>query len=112
MKNYLNFIYSNFSLLKNARYDYKIIRQQIYFYKKELALDFLNFIFCATKRISYKNLKKYQLFIKKFKVITFPVSGNFLIRRGFKQGKSLGKKLQFLKNSWIKNDFKIDLSKI
>jgi poly(A) polymerase len=111
-KNYLNFIYSKFSLLKNARYDYKIIRQQIYFYKKELALDFLNFIFCATKRISYKNLKKYQLFIKKFKVITFPVSGNFLICRGFKQGKSLGKKLQFLKNSWIKNDFKIDLSKI
>jgi poly(A) polymerase len=111
-KNYLNFIFLQFNLLKNAAYDYKIIRKQIYLYNKELTLDFLNFIFCATKRISYKNLIKYKLFIKKSKVITFPVSGNFLISKGFKQGKSLGKKIEFLKKSWIKNDFKIDLSKI
>jgi poly(A) polymerase len=111
-KNYLNFISSQFKSLKNISYDYKVIKQQIYFYKKELALDFLNFIFFATKKISYKNLKKYQSFINAFKIPIFPISGDFLIRRGFKQGKSLGKKLSSLKKSWINNDFKLNLYKI
>ena len=109
---HLNFIYSQFKSLKNISYNLKVIKKQIYFYNKELALDFLNFIFFATNKISYKNLKKYQLFIKRFKVPIFPISGNFLIRRGFKQGKSLGKKLNFLKKSWVKNDFKLNLDKI
>ena len=109
---YLNFIFSQFKSLKNKSYDYKTIKQQIFFYKKELTLDFLYFIFIATKKISYKNLKKYQLFIKEFKVPIFPISGDFLIRRGFKQGKSLGKRLNFLKKSWIENDFKLNLNKI
>jgi poly(A) polymerase len=52
------------------------------------------------------------LFIKEFKVPIFPISGDFLIRRGFKQGKSLGKRLNFLKKSWIENDFKLNLNKI
>ncbi len=111
-KNYLNFISMQFKLLKNIPYDDKIIKQQIYFYKKELTLDFLNFFFSVTKKISYKNLKKYKLFIKKFIVSVFPISGDFLIRRGFKQGKDLGKKLESLKNSWINNDFKLNLDKI
>jgi poly(A) polymerase len=109
---HLNFIYSQFKSLQNISYNLKVIKKQIYFYNKELALDFLNFIFFATNKISYKNLKKYQLFIKRFKVPIFPISGNFLIRRGFKQGKSLGKKLNFLKKSWVKNDFKLNLDKI
>ena len=111
-KVYLNFIASQFKSLKNISYNLKVIKKQIYFYKKELALDFLNFIFFATNTISYKNLKKYQLFIKEFKVPIFPISGDFLIRRGFKQGKSLGKRLNFLKKSWIENDFKLNLNKI
>ena len=109
---HLNFIYSQFKSLKNISYNLKVIKKQIYFYNKELALDFLNFIFFATNKISYKNLKKYQLFIKEFKVPIFPISGDFLIRRGFKQGKSLGKRLNSLKKSWIENDFKLNLNKI
>ena len=108
-KNYLNFIALQFKLLRNKSYDFKIIKQQIYFYKKELAFDFLNFIFFATKKVNYKNLKKYQLFIQKFKVPIFPISGNHLIRKGFKQGKRLGKKLESLKKAWIENDFKFNL---
>ena len=69
-------------------------------------------MFFATKKISYKNLKKYQLFIKKCKIPIFPISGNFLICRGFKKGKSLGKKLESLRNHWIKNDFKLNLNKV
>lgn len=111
-KDYLNFIYEQFELLKNKPYSYQGIKRQIYFYKKDLTLDFLNFIFCIKKEINLKTLIKYRLFIKKVKVPRFPISGDFLIKKGFKQGKELGKKLEFLKNSWIKNNFKLNLRNI
>ena len=111
-KDYLNFIYEQFKLLKNKAYSYQTIRHQIYFYRKDLTLDFLNFIFCVNKEINLKTLIKYRLFIKKFKVPRFPISGDFLIKKGFKQGKKLGKKLEFLKNYWIKNNFKLNLRDI
>lgn len=111
-RDYLNFIYGQFKLLKKEEYSYQTIRRQIYFYKKDLALDFLNFIFCLKKGISLKTFIKYRLFIKKFKVPKFPISGDFLIKKGFKQGKKLGKKLQFLKASWIKNNFKLNFRNI
>jgi len=111
-KDYLNFIYGQFKLLKKEQYSYQTIRRQIYFYKKDLALDFLNFIFCLKKEISLKTFIKYRLFIKKFKVPKFPISGDFLIKKGFKQGKKLGKKLEFLKASWIKNNFKLNFRNI
>ena len=108
-KAHLNFISSQFGLFRNESYDLKTIKKQIYFFKKELTLDFLNFMFFSTKKVSYNNLKKYQLFIKRFKHPIFPISGNHLIRKGFKQGKRLGKKLKSLKNVWIENNFKFNL---
>ena len=111
-KDYLNFIYEQFKLLKNKQYSYQAIRRQIYFYNKDLTLDFLNFIFCIKKEINLKTLLKYRLFIKKLKVPRFPISGDFLIKKGFKQGKKLGKKLEFLEDSWIKSNFKLNLRNI
>jgi poly(A) polymerase len=111
-KDYLNFIYEQLKLLKNKPYSYQTIRRQLYFYNKDLTLDFLNFIFCLKKEINLKTFIKYRLFIKKFKVPKFPISGNFLIKKGFKQGKELGKKLEFLKDSWIENNFKLNLRNI
>ena len=111
-KDYLNFIYEQFKLLKNKSYDYQTIRRQLYFYNKDLTLGFLNFIFCIKKEINLKNFIKYILFIKKFKVPKFPISGDFLIEKGFKEGKTLGKKIEFLKDLWIKNNFKLNLRNI
>lgn len=42
----------------------------------------------SKKEISLKTFIKYRLFIKKFKVPKFPISGDFLIKKGFKQGKN------------------------
>ncbi len=111
-RDHLDYIYKQFLLLKNKSYNYQIIKRQLCFYKKDLALDFLNFIFCVKKKISLKDFKKYKLFIKRFRVPKFPISGDFLIKKGFKQGKDLGRKLEFLKDSWIKNNFKLNLSNI
>lgn len=70
-RDYLNFIYGQFKLLKKEQYSYQTIRRQIYFYKKDLALDFLNFIFCLKKEISLKTFIKYRLFIKNLKFLNF-----------------------------------------
>ena len=111
-KNYLNFIYKEFKLLKKKTYNYQTIKRQIYFYKKDLTLDFLNFMFCFKKEININTFKKYKLFIQKSKVPRFPISGNFLIKKGFKQGIKLGKKLDSLRNNWIKDNFKLNLNNI
>ena len=111
-KHYLNLIYKEFKILKKKPYNYQIIKRQIYFYKKDLALDFLNFIFCLKKEMNINTLKKYRKFIKRFKVPRFPITGNFLMKKGFKQGLELGKKLDLLKNYWIKNNFKLNLKNI
>ena len=111
-KNYLNFIYKEFKLLKKKTYNYQTIKRQIYFYKKDLTLDFLNFIFCFKKEININTFKKYKLFIQKSKVPRFLISGNFLIKKGFKQGIKLGKKLDSLRNNWIKDNFKLNLNNI
>ncbi len=111
-RNYLNFIYKEFKLLKKKTYNYQTIKRQIYFYKKDLTLDFLNFMFCFKKEININTFKKYKLFIQKLKVPRFPISGNFLIKKGFKQGIKLGKKLDSLRNNWIKDNFKFNLNNI
>ena len=111
-KKYLNFIYKEFKLLNKNPYNYQTIKRHIYFYKKDLTLDFLNFIFCLKKEININTLKKYRLFIQRLKVPKFPISGNFLIKKGFKQGIKLGRKLDSLRSSWIKNNFKLNLNNI
>jgi poly(A) polymerase len=111
-KKYLNFIYKEFKLLNKNPYNYQTIKRHIYFYKKGLTLDFLNFIFCLKKEININTLKKYRLFIQRLKVPRFPISGNFLIKKGFKQGIKLGRKLDSLRSSWIKNNFKLNLNNI
>jgi tRNA nucleotidyltransferase/poly(A) polymerase len=111
-QDYLNLIYKEFKILKKKPYNYQIIKRQIYFYKKDFAFDFLNFIFCLKKDMNINTLEKYKKFIQRFKVPRFPISGNFLIKRGFKQGLKLGKKLNFLEKYWIKNNFKLNLKNI
>ncbi|MEY3824623.1 MAG: hypothetical protein RLZZ13_550, partial [Pseudomonadota bacterium] len=101
-----------FKLLNKNPYNYQTIKRHIYFYKKDLTLDFLNFIFCLKKEININTLKKYRLFIQRLKVPRFPISGNFLIKKGFKQGIKLGRKLDSLRSSWIKNNFKLNLNNI
>ena len=111
-KKYLNFIYKEFKLLNKNPYNYQTIKRHMYFYKKDLTLDFLNFIFCLKKEININTLKKYRLFIQRLKVPRFPISGNFLIKKGFKQGIKLGRKLDSIRSSWIKNNFKLNLNNI
>ena len=59
-KDYLNFIYEQLRLLKNKPYSYQTIRRQLYFYNKDLTLDFLNVDWLMTELfyLSHSSLYK------------------------------------------------------
>ena len=42
------------------------------------------------------------------KIPKFPISGEFLKQYGYVPGEALGKKLKFLEEKWIQNNFIID----
>ena len=42
------------------------------------------------------------------KIPKFPISGNYLKKYGYETGEELGKKLKFLEEKWISNNFTID----
>ena len=42
----------------------------------------------------------------------FPISGDYLKERGYKSGPDLGKKLKFLEEKWIENNFMLDEKEI
>ena len=47
-------------------------------------------------------------FLNICKIPKFPVSGDYLKQHGYKTGQALGKKLKFLEEKWIENNFVID----
>ena len=62
--------------------------------------------------IKPKNLKKIDDLIKEIKslrVPKFPLTGEYLINKGFKSGRKIGEILKKVEKVWIENDF--DLKK-
>ena len=47
-------------------------------------------------------------YVEKFKIPKFPISGEDLKKHGYESGEALGRKLKFLEQKWIENNFIID----
>ena len=71
------------------------------------------FLFSLTINRKIKNfdIEKLFKFINNCKIPKFPISGEYLKERGYKTGKELGKRLKFLEEQWIKNNFILDKKK-
>ena len=60
--------------------------------------------------IKPKNLKKIDDLIKEIKslrVPKFPLTGEYLINKGFKSGRKIGEILKKVEKVWIENDFNL-----
>ena len=85
----------------------------MYFYGKE-TLQLINLI----NQLSKKNNNKKDLFIdiknkiKNTKIPTFPFDGDYLKKRGLKEGAILGKILKQIEKDWLKGNFTISDKKI
>jgi tRNA nucleotidyltransferase/poly(A) polymerase len=109
LKNRFKNISENFSSLKNKEfYSNDNIKKLIYLSDKNSVKDLLLFSACLENKIElseFENLIKYTRICQ---VPEFPISGNYLKEHGYESGEKLGKKLKFLKEKWIENNFVLD----
>jgi len=100
-KNIKNFKSKKFYLEEN-------LKKLIYFTSKENVSDVLLFSKCENNKIKDTDLEKLLNYVDSCKIPKFPISGDDLKREGYTSGQILGKKLKFLEEKWIENNFVLD----
>ena len=63
---------------------------------------------CENKKTQHIDLAKLLDYINSCKIPKFPISGNDLKKYGYVSGRELGKKLKFLEENWIENNFTLN----
>ena len=92
------------------------------FFKKNLRINLYHvgientkILYCLylldKKKIS-KNDIDFLTTIEKTSVPIFPYDGRFLINKGFKEGKKIGKVLKTAEKAWIKNNFSLSTTQL
>ena len=92
------------------------------FFKKNLRINLYHvgientkILYCLylldKKKIS-KNDIDFLTTIEKTSVPIFPYDGRFLINKGFKEGKKIGKVLKTAEKAWIKNNFTLSMTQL
>ncbi len=110
LKEYLNFLHKYFyEAKKNKNFFAKDLKKNVFFHNKEKIISLAKFYYTM---VNPKNLKKIDDLIKEIKnlrVPEFPLTGEYLINKGFKSGRKIGEILKKVEKVWIENDF--DLKK-
>ncbi len=84
------------------------IKKLIYLSSKDYVLDLLLFSICANTKISSLSVLELIEYVETCKIPKFPISGDYLKNLGYEPGPKLGKKLKFLEEKWINNNFVIE----
>ena len=66
------------------------------------------FSFCINSKFENFEVERLIEYASNCKIPKFPISGDYLKNLGFESGEELGKKLKFLEEKWIKNNFVLD----
>lgn len=113
LKENLNLFKKNFTnLQENKNFFSKDLKKNIFFFGKE-HLHALNLIhFSSNKKIVLQDYLNTSNEIKNLSLPNFPFDGNYLKKKGIKEGEVIGKILKLLEEEWIKNDFKVSDQKI
>ena len=99
-KNYLSFQSDN-------NYFKKDLKKNIYLFGKIKIKRFVAFLFLTKKKFLEKELQKYLHEIESINIPKFPYNGNFLIKKGFKEGKKIGSIIKKLEEKWIENNYSL-----
>ncbi len=109
IKKRLKNINDNYENLKNKEfYSEENIKRLIYLSSKSQVIDLLLFSACEFGKDKKININELINYVNTIEVPKFPISGNYLKKYGYKTGEELGKKLKFLEDKWISNNFVID----
>ena len=93
---------------KDDNFFKKNLKKKLYFNNKEIIKDFNTFIFFVNNNISYKEYKMMNLKIDNQKLNIFSYNGEYLKKKGIKEGKTMGAALKELEKYWVENDFVIN----
>ncbi len=85
----------------------KNIKKNIYYLGKEIMKEISLLVFCKNARLRYEELKKIISNIENTKIPKFPYNGEYLIKKGFVEGKQIGRALKELEMKWIENDYNL-----
>ena len=109
IKKRLKNINDNYEDIKNKKFSSEEnIKRLIYLTSKSHVIDLLLFSACEFGKDKKININELINYVNTIEVPKFPISGNYLKKYGYKTGKELGKKLKFLEDKWISNNFVID----
>ena len=109
IKNRFQNISKNFENLKSDKfYSKENIKKLIYLSSKDDVRDLLLFSQCVNKNLHTFSLERLLGNVDSCKIPKFPISGDYLKDHGYKAGIELGKKLKFLEQKWIENNFVLD----
>jgi len=112
-KERFNNISKNFDNLKSKKFfTEENIKKNIYLTNKKKVSDLLIFSSSIKNKSEISKIEKLIEFTAKCRIPKFPISGDDLKKYGYKSDKDLGKKLESLKDQWIKNNFFIDKKKL
>jgi len=98
-------IYSN--TIKKETFSKKNLKKIFYYYGNSYLIDLIDFQLFKSSR-DIKKLIKLKEYFENLEVPKFPVKAKTLMQKyNIKEGKELGKKLKYLENLWVENNFTI-----
>ncbi len=90
---------------KNKNFFEKDLKKNIFYHGKERMKSLVKFYFISRPKKNYTNLINILQKINSTNIPQFPITGKYLLEKGFKSGKKIGEVLKKIEQQWIENDF-------
>lgn len=96
------------SFKKDENFFRKNLKKNIYLFGKKVLKNLSIISFLDNSKSSVKEIKNALKKIDQIVLPKLPFDGQYLINRGFSEGKKIGRVLKELEKSWIENDFRLN----
>ena len=106
LKERLNFFYLYFfQAKKNKNFFLKDLKKNIFYHNKDQIKSLAKFYFLMLYPKNSFKLEEVLNIINSTNVPEFPITGKYLLEKGFKSGRKIGEVLKKIEKHWIENDF-------
>ena len=92
----------------NKNFIKKDLKKNVFYYGKAKIKLLILFYYLTLSKLDLSELKKLISNIQTMSLPRFPITGKYLLDRGFKSGKKIGQAMDEIKKKWIENDFNLD----
>tara|TARA_Y100001970_G_scaffold62091_1_gene79344 strand:- start:5775 stop:7073 length:1299 start_codon:yes stop_codon:yes gene_type:complete len=109
LREYLNFLSIQFNKIKkNKNYFIKDLKKNIFYHGKTQIISLSKFYFISNPKKNYEKLENIIKTINSTNIPDFPISGKYLLEKGFQSGRKVGEILKKVEKEWVDNDFNLN----